>query len=211
MVLSIQTKTKLFGNNSTRRVWRRNAAYKWERIEFHFQFNDSLWMQWRQRDTADQRVRKQQTEQRWSCNHCCLWGSEGTKREWASGKQPDLMGLLAVFWDPALISLLVCLRQSLMSPSLALWFPPPLKKKSVIIPVPKNNKPSCLNDCRPFALTSIVMKVFERFVKNHICSSIPVTVDPLQFAYRPNRSTDNAISQVLHSSLTYIDSKMRTM
>ncbi len=51
------------------------------------------------------------------------------------------------------------------------------------------------------------MKVFERLLKNHICSSIPVSLDPLQFAYRPNRSTDDAIPQVLHSSLTYIDSK----
>ncbi len=70
-----------------------------------------------------------------------------------------------------------------------------------------NSKPSCLNDYRPVALTSTVMKVFERLLKNHICSSIPVTLDPLQFAYCPNRSTDDAISQVLHSSLTHIDSK----
>ncbi len=61
--------------------------------------------------------------------------------------------------------------------------------------------------CWLVALASIVMKVFERLLKNHICSSIPVTLDPLQFAYRPNRSTDDAISQVLHSSLTHIDSK----
>ncbi len=40
-----------------------------------------------------------------------------------------------------------------------------------------------------------------------MCSSIPATLDPLQFAYRPNRSTDDTISQVLHSSLTHIDSK----
>ncbi len=72
--------------------------------------------------------------------------------------------------------------------------------------MPKNNKPSCLNDYRPVALTSIVMKVFERLVKSHISSSIPVTLDPLQFAYRPNRSTDDAISHILHSSLTHIDS-----
>ncbi len=70
----------------------------------------------------------------------------------------------------------------------------------------KNNKPSCLNDYCPVALTSIVIKVFERLVKSHICSSIPVTLDPLQFAYRPNRSTDDAISHILHSSLTHIDS-----
>ncbi len=80
-------------------------------------------------------------------------------------------------------------------------------KNSVIIPVPKNSKPSCLNDYRPVALTSIVMKVFERLVKNHICSSVPLTLDPLQFAYRLNRSTGGAISHVLHSSLTRIDSK----
>ncbi len=80
-------------------------------------------------------------------------------------------------------------------------------KKYVIIPVPKNSKPSCLNDYRPVALTSTVMKVFERLLKKHIFSSIPATLDPLQFAYHPNRSTDDAISQVLHSSLTHIDSK----
>ncbi len=80
-------------------------------------------------------------------------------------------------------------------------------KKSVIIPAPKNSKPSCLNDYRPVALTSTVMKVFERLLKKHICYSTPATLDPLQFAYRPNGSTDDAISQVLHSSLTHIDSK----
>ncbi len=95
---------------------------------------------------------------------------------------------------------------SIFNESLATSVVPTSFKKSVIIPVPKNNKPSCLNDYRPVALTSIVMKVFERLVKSHICSSIPVTLDPLQFAYRPIRSTDDAISHILHSSLTHIDS-----
>ncbi len=96
---------------------------------------------------------------------------------------------------------------SIFNESLATSVVPSSFKKSVIIPVPKNSKPSCLNDYRPVALTSTVMKVFERLLKKHICSSIPATLDPLQFAYRPNRSTDDAISQVLHSSLTHIDSK----
>lgn len=39
-------------------------------------------------------------------------------------------------------------------------------------------------------------------IKNSICSSIPDTIDPLQFTYRPNRSTENAISHVLHTTLT---------
>ncbi len=96
---------------------------------------------------------------------------------------------------------------SIFNESLATSVVPTSFKKSVIIPVPKNSKPSCLNDYRPVALTSTVMKVFERLLKKHICSSIPATLDPLQFAYWPNRSTDDAISQVLHSSLTHIDSK----
>ncbi len=96
---------------------------------------------------------------------------------------------------------------SIFNESLTTSVVPTSFKKYVIIPVPKNSKPSCLNDYRPVALTSTVMKVFERLLKKHICSSIPATLDPLQFAYRPNRSTDDAISQVLHSSLTHIDSK----
>ncbi len=96
---------------------------------------------------------------------------------------------------------------SIFNESLATAVVPTPFKKSVIIPVPKNSKPSCLNDYHPVALTSTVIKVFERLLKKHICSSIPATLDPLQFAYRPNRSTDDAISQVLHSSLTHIDSK----
>ncbi len=95
---------------------------------------------------------------------------------------------------------------SIFNESLATSVVPTSFKKSIIIPVPKNNKPSCLNDYRPVALTSIVMKVFERLVKSHISSSIPVTLDPLQFVYRSNRSTDDAISHILHSSLTHIDS-----
>ncbi len=94
---------------------------------------------------------------------------------------------------------------SIFNESLATSVVPTSFQKYVIIPVTKNSKPSCLNDYHPVALTSTVMKVFERLLKKHICSSIPANLDPFQFAYRPNRSTDDAISQVLHS-LTHIDS-----
>ncbi len=50
---------------------------------------------------------------------------------------------------------------SIFNESLATSVVPTSFKKSVIIPVPKNSKPSCLNDYCPVALTSIVMKVFE--------------------------------------------------
>uniref|UniRef100_A0A8K9XYQ4 Reverse transcriptase domain-containing protein n=1 Tax=Oncorhynchus mykiss TaxID=8022 RepID=A0A8K9XYQ4_ONCMY len=62
-----------------------------------------------------------------------------------------------------------------------------------IVPVPKKSKVTELKDYRPVALTSVIMKCFERLVKDHITSTIPDTLDPLQFAHRPNRSTDDAI------------------
>ena len=46
---------------------------------------------------------------------------------------------------------------------------PSVWKHSVLCPVPKNNKPSTLNDYRPVALTSVVMKSFEKVVSyNHM-------------------------------------------
>ncbi len=78
--------------------------------------------------------------------------------------------------------------KSIFNESLATSVVPTYFKKSIIIPVSKKKNPSCLNEYRPVALTSIFMNIFERLVKNHICCSIPVTFDPLQFAYRPNSS-----------------------
>ncbi len=57
-----------------------------------------------------------------------------------------------------------------------------------------------------FPMDKIGANTIMWLVKSHISSSIPVTLDPLQFAYRSNRSTDDAISHILHSSLTHIDS-----
>jgi hypothetical protein len=39
----------------------------------------------------------------------------------------------------------------------------------------------------------------------HINTIIPDTLDPLQFAYLRNRSTDDAISIALHIALSHLD------
>ncbi len=52
-----------------------------------------------------------------------------------------------------------------------------------------------------------MMKCFERLVMQKIKNSLPNTLDPLQFAYRPNRSTDDAISSTLHLALTHLENK----
>ena len=58
---------------------------------------------------------------------------------------------------------------------------------ATIVPVPKKAKVTELNYYRPIALTSVIMKCFERLVKDHITSTLPDTLDPLQFAYRPKQ------------------------
>ena len=60
---------------------------------------------------------------------------------------------------------------------------------------------------QPVALTSVVMKCFERLIKDYICAFLPPSMDPLQFAYRPNRPPDDAVSQLIHSSLSHLDSR----
>ncbi|KAK1797989.1 hypothetical protein P4O66_000750 [Electrophorus voltai] len=89
--------------------------------------------------------------------------------------------------------------------SLTLGIVPSSFKRSTIVPVPKKPRPSDLNDYRPVALTSVVMKCFEKLVRDFITSSLPASMDPLQFAYRHNRSTDDAIAHLLHTTLTHLD------
>jgi hypothetical protein len=98
---------------------------------------------------------------------------------------------------------------------------------AIIVPVPK--KVTELNDYRLIVVTSVIVKCFERLVKDHITSilpvtldplqcferlvkdhitsTLPVTLDPLQFAFRPNRSTDDAITIALYAALTHLDKK----
>ena len=70
-------------------------------------------------------------------------------------------------------------------------------KMSTIVPLPKKAKATEVNDYRPLALTSVIMKCFERLAKDHITSTLLATLEPLQFAYHPNRSTDDAIACTL--------------
>ncbi|XP_061584243.1 odorant receptor 131-2-like [Cololabis saira] len=60
--------------------------------------------------------------------------------------------------------------------------------RSTIIPVPKKPTITGLNDYRPVALTSVVMKSFERLL-----------------AYRANRSLDDAVNIGLHHILGHLD------
>jgi len=78
-------------------------------------------------------------------------------------------------------------------------------KKTTIVLLPKETKVTGLNDYRPVALTPKAMKCPEKLVMTHINSIIPDSSDPLQFAYRTNRSVDDAISLTLHTAQEKLD------
>ncbi len=91
--------------------------------------------------------------------------------------------------------------------SLSLSVVPLCFKKSTIVPIPKKNKITCLNDWRPVALTPIFSKCFEEIIRDYFCSVLPASLDPLQFAYRSNRSTEDAIAFTLHTALSHLENK----
>ncbi|KAK3510918.1 hypothetical protein QTP70_025540 [Hemibagrus guttatus] len=57
------------------------------------------------------------------------------------------------------------------------------------------------------SLSSAVVPTRQRPSSPHIKTQLPPSLDPLQFAYRPNRSTDDTITTTLHLSLTHLDNK----
>ncbi|KAI3358974.1 hypothetical protein L3Q82_015359 [Scortum barcoo] len=52
--------------------------------------------------------------------------------------------------------------------------------------------------------TSIIVPCFERIVLKHLKDIIPAGLDQYQFAYRENRSTEDAVSIALHTALTHL-------
>ncbi|XP_077953470.1 uncharacterized protein LOC120812456 [Gasterosteus aculeatus] len=51
------------------------------------------------------------------------------------------------------------------------------------------------------------MKSFERLVLTDLKSLTDPLLDPLQFAYRANRSVDDAVNMALHYILQHLDSR----
>ncbi len=92
--------------------------------------------------------------------------------------------------------------------ALELFEVPSFFKCSTIIPIPKKSKITGLNDYRPVALTSVVIKSFEKLVLAHlkdITGPAGSSLDPLQFAHRANRSFDDAVNIGVYYVLQHLD------
>ena len=87
---------------------------------------------------------------------------------------------------------------------------PNMWKSSVIKPLPKKPGSKELNDFRPVALTPILAKCMERVVIKHLTASLNPHLDPMQFAYKPHRGTEDAtlsltnmLTKHLHNAKAY--------
>ena len=67
------------------------------------------------------------------------------------------------------------------------------------------SSPSELNHFRPVALTSIVMKCFERLILSHLLPHVQSQLDPYQFVYRSRRGTDDAVACLLHKLFEHME------
>lgn len=118
-------------------------------------------------------------------------------------KQLDQTGCQDVFWGTVQIS---WLRSShTFNLSLSFVIVPACFKTSTIIPIPKHSVITCHNDHRPVALTPIAAKCLERLILSYIRNYATANMDQLQFAYKANRSTDDAIFMALHTVLEHLE------
>jgi len=90
---------------------------------------------------------------------------------------------------------------------------PVMWKTSVIIPVPKKRCPVALNDYRPVALTSIVMKCLEKIIK---CELLQIVydlklLDKNQFAYQHSLSVEDALLTVTNTIGKHLDQNPKNM
>ena len=105
---------------------------------------------------------------------------------------------------------LLYIIHSIFNISLDLCRMPNLWKIGEIIPVNKKPLPKVDNDLRPVTLTAILAKCFERVILPKISSHTKPIMDKLQFAYLPNRSTDDATTTLIHELSQHLDHKSKS-
>ena len=75
----------------------------------------------------------------------------------------------------------------------------------MICPVPKSNNVKEMNNLRPIALTSVLMKSLERIVLSLFLPVVQSQLDPFQFAYKSKRGVEDAVVLFTHNIYQHLD------
>lgn len=78
-------------------------------------------------------------------------------------------------------------------------------KCATIVPLPKVKNPSELTDLRPISLTPVFIKMLERIIVRKTSHIWRAVINNDQFAYRPQSSTEVALTGLVHQWLQFLD------
>ncbi|KAK3541752.1 hypothetical protein QTP86_002394 [Hemibagrus guttatus] len=87
----------------------------------------------------------------------------------------------------------------------------PSKTELLVITVPKKPHLGELNDFRPVALTSHIMKTMEGVLLHHMRPQVRHAFNHLQFAFQEKVGVEDAITYMLHRSLSHLNSGSGSM
>ncbi len=89
---------------------------------------------------------------------------------------------------------------------------PDIWKKGKIIPLYKSNDPTSPNNYRPITILPILSKIMERIVHHQVYEYLQEhnLITSEQFGFRPNLSTNIALTQLTEEILQNLDNKMIT-
>lgn len=73
------------------------------------------------------------------------------------------------------------------------------------MPVPKKNCPVENRDLRLVAVTSNIMKCFERLVVSVLKEEVKLSLDLLHFTYKAGRGTEDAINCITHLANIHLE------
>ena len=91
--------------------------------------------------------------------------------------------------------------------SLQIGVMPTAWKEANVTPVFKNGIDACVENCRPISLKSILSKVLERCIYDHIINFISSRINKMQHGFQRQKNCSTQLIQVYHNILEALDKR----
>ncbi len=109
--------------------------------------------------------------------------------------------------DELVVPLTMLINSSLQSGTF-----PTCEKQAKVLPVYKSNEKSKLDNYHPISVTTVFSKIIEKVVYNQLSDYLESNnlICPNQFGFRPNRSTNHAVTYLVDDIRTNMDKGLLT-